>query len=182
MKKGYIPKNERKTILLISDDIRTFSGVGGVGREIVLNTCHHYNFTCIAGSITHPEKGKILDISGDTNKMIGIEDSSVLLYPADGYGDADLVRTIIKRENPDAIMLITDPRYFMWLFQIENEIRKQIPIVYLNIWDSPFPYPLWNKDFYKSCDLLMAISKQTKNINKVVLEAEGVPFVDLDNK
>ena len=28
MKEGYIPKDQRKTILLMSDDIRTNSGVG----------------------------------------------------------------------------------------------------------------------------------------------------------
>jgi glycosyltransferase involved in cell wall biosynthesis len=44
-----------------------------------------------------------------------------------------------------------------------------MPIIYLNIWDSPFPYPLWNKVFYESCDVLLSISKQTKNINEVVL-------------
>lgn len=180
MKKNYIPLDKRKKILLITDDIRVHSGVGGVGREIVLKTCQHYNWVCVGGSINHPEKGKILDISSDTNKMAGIEDSSVLIYPVDGYGDPTTIRTIIKRENPDAIFLITDPRYFIWLFQIENEIRKKIPITYLQIWDSPFPYPLYNKQYYESCDLLMAISKQTKNINKVV--CGNIPIVDLDEK
>ena len=28
MKKGYVPKDQRKKILLLSDDIRTHSGVG----------------------------------------------------------------------------------------------------------------------------------------------------------
>ena len=35
MKKGAIKKEERKKILLITDDIRVHSGVGQVGREIV---------------------------------------------------------------------------------------------------------------------------------------------------
>jgi glycosyltransferase involved in cell wall biosynthesis len=65
-------------------------------------------------------------------------------------------------------MLITDPRYFEWLFQIENEIRKHMPIIYLNIWDD-YPAPLYNKAFYESCDALLAISKQTKLINELVL-------------
>ena len=66
-------------------------------------------------------------------------------------------------------MLITDPRYFIWLFQIENEIRKHIPIAYLNIWDD-YPAPHYNKAFYEACDLLMGISKQTVNINRIVLD------------
>jgi hypothetical protein len=65
-------------------------------------------------------------------------------------------------------MLITDPRYFDWLFAMENEIRRQCPIIYLNIWDD-YPAPLYNKAFYESCDALLAISKQTKLINELVL-------------
>jgi glycosyltransferase involved in cell wall biosynthesis len=71
-------------------------------------------------------------------------------------------------EKPDAIFLITDPRYFIWLFQIENEIRKKTPIIYLNIWDD-YPAPMYNRPYYESCDALLAISKQTKNINELVL-------------
>jgi glycosyltransferase involved in cell wall biosynthesis len=169
MKESYIPQSKRKKILLISDDIRTNSGVGNVSRELILNTCHVYNWVQMGGAIQHPDQGKCLDISADTNKYSGIEDSNVKIYPVNGYGEPQLLRNIMNIEKPDAIFLITDPRYFTWLFQIEDEIRKKIPIIYLNIWDSPFPYPLWNKAFYESCDLLMGISKQTVNINKVVL-------------
>ncbi len=42
------------------------------------------------------------------------------------------------------------------------------PIIYLNIWDD-YPTPLYNKSFYESCDALLAISKQTKLINELVL-------------
>lgn len=168
-KLGYIPKNERKKILFISDDIRVHSGVATIARELVINTCHHYNFACIGGAIKHPEAGKVFDLSDDTNQNAGVSDSSVVLYPVEGYGNPELLKQIIKIEKPDALMFITDPRYFEWLFMIENEIRKTIPMIYLNIWDSPVPYPLWNKPYYESCDLLLAISKQTKNINEVVL-------------
>ena len=165
---NYLPKDERKKILLICDDIRVHSGIATVGKEIVLHTSQHFNWIQVAGAITHPDKGKILDLSSTINKETGLNDSSVRLYPVDGYGNIELVREIIKRENPDAIMLITDPRYFMWLFNAEGEIRKNIPIMYLNIWDD-YPAPLYNRAFYESCDLLMGISKQTVNINKIVL-------------
>jgi glycosyltransferase involved in cell wall biosynthesis len=167
-KLGYLPPEQRKKILLICDDIRVHSGIATIAREIVIHTAHHFNWVNIAGAIQHPEKGHKFDVSADTNKTAGITDSSVFLYPVDGYGDAELIRQLIKIENPDAIMLITDPRYFVWLFQIENEIRKHIPITYLNIWDD-YPAPLYNKAFYEACDLLMGISKQTVNINKIVL-------------
>jgi glycosyltransferase involved in cell wall biosynthesis len=169
MKDGYIPKDQRKKILLITDDIRLPSGVGNIGKEIVIHTAHHYNWACIGGAINHPDQGKRFDLSSDTNTSAGINDSNVFLYPTNGYGDANILRQIMAIENPDAIMLITDPRYFTWLFQIENEIRKKIPIIYLNIWDD-YPAPMYNKAFYESCDALLGISKQTVNINKLVLD------------
>lgn len=167
-KEGYIKQEDRKKILLLTDDIRVTSGVAQIGREMVVNTSHRYNWVQLAGAVQHPEKGKRFDISAETNKQAGIDDSSVILYPTDGYGNPDLLRQIISIEKPDAIFLITDPRYFTWVFQMENEIRKKIPIVYLNIWDS-FPAPMYNKEFYESCDALFGISKQTVNINKIVL-------------
>ena len=168
MKEGYIPKDQRKKILLITDDIRLPSGVGNIGKEIVIHTAHRYNWVNVGVAIGHPEAGKRFDVSGDTNTSAGIEDSDVKIYPNNGYGDANLLRNIINLENPDAIMLITDPRYFTWLFSIENEIRKKLPIIYLNIWDD-LPAPYYNKSFYESCDALLGISKQTVNINKLVL-------------
>jgi hypothetical protein len=124
-KEGYIKLEDRKKILLITDDIRVHSGVAQIGRELVINTSPHYNWCQIAGSVQHPDKGKVTDISDDINKESGIEDSYVKLYPVDGYGDPDTLREIIKLENPDAILLITDPRYFQWVFNMEEEISKK---------------------------------------------------------
>jgi hypothetical protein len=169
MKEGYLPKDQRKKILLITDDIRLPSGVGSIGKEIIIHTSHRYNWVNIGAAIGHPEAGKRFDVSGDTNSIAEIEDSSVMIYPNNGYGDANLLRTIVNIEKPDAIMLITDPRYFTWLFSIENEVRKKLPIIYLNIWDD-YPAPYYNKAFYESCDALLGISKQTVNINKLVLD------------
>ena len=165
---GYLPQNERKKILLICDDIRVHSGVATVARELVLNTAQHFNWVNVGGAINHPEQGKRLDLSPDTNTNTGLTDSSIILYPSNGYGDANLIRQLISIEKPDAIFLITDPRYFIWLFQIENEVRKKMPIIYLNIWDD-YPAPMYNRGYYESCDALLAISKQTKNINELVL-------------
>tara|TARA_R110000796_G_scaffold88842_2_gene191727 strand:+ start:319 stop:1749 length:1431 start_codon:yes stop_codon:yes gene_type:complete len=172
MKEGYIKKEDRKNILLLTDDIRVHSGVAQIGREMIINTSHRYNWVQLAGSVKHPDKGKRLDISEDTNSKAGITDSSVILFPTDGYGNPDLLRGVIESENIDAIFLITDPRYFQWVFQMENQIRKEIPIAYLNIWDS-LPAPMYNKEFYESCDALFGISKQTKNINEIVLGEKG---------
>ena len=168
MKEGYIPREQRKKILLLSDDIRFHSGIATMSREMVLGTAHRFNWVNLAAAISHPEQGKRLDVSQDTNRLIGIEDSSVSLYPYNGYGDPGIVRLLMEVEKPDAIMIFTDPRYWIWFFQMENEIRKKIPVTYMNIWDD-FPAPLYNKSYYESCDALFCISKQTKLINELVL-------------
>ena len=168
MVEGYIPKEQRKTILLLTDDIRLPSGVGHIGKQIVLNSSHYYNWINLGGAMNHPDLGKRFDISQDGNNLHGITDASIIIQPNNGYGDPELVKRLIKEFKIDAIFLITDPRYFTWLFQIENEIRKTTPILYLNIWDD-YPAPAYNKSYYESCDALFGISKQTVNINKLVL-------------
>jgi hypothetical protein len=168
MIKGYTPRDQRKKILFLCDDIRMTSGISTIARELVIGTSHRFNWINIGGAIQHPDNGKRLDISEDTNKIMGIPDASVFIYPINGYGSPELIRQLMDIEKPDAIMFFTDPRYWTWLFQMENEIRKKIPMIYLNIWDD-LPAPLYNKSYYESCDTLMAISKQTLNINKLVL-------------
>ncbi len=168
LKEGYIPKEQRKKILLLCDDIRFTSGIATIAREMVVGTSHRYNWVNIGGAINHPEAGQRLDISEDSGKHAGIDDASVFIYPVNGYGDQQLVRNLMLLEKPDAIMFFTDPRYWGWLFQMENEIRSKIPMIYLNIWDD-YPAPLYNEAFYESCDGLMAISKQTFNINQITL-------------
>ena len=168
MKEGYVPQEQRKKILLLCDDIRFTSGIATMAREIVVGTSHRFNWVNLGGAINHPEHGKRLDISADTNTHAEIDDASVFLYPINGYGDPQLIRQLIDIEKPDALMFFTDPRYWIWLFQMENEIRRKIPMIYLNIWDD-MPAPLYNESYYESCDGLMSISKQTLNINKLVL-------------
>ena len=170
-KQGYIPQDQRKKILMMCDDIRMFSGVSLMAREIITGTSHQFNWVNIGGAINHPEHGKLLDISLATNKNAGIDDSSVLIYPISGYGTPELLRHVIESQKPDAIMIFTDPRYWIWLFGMEHEIRKNIPLIYLNIWDNE-PIPMYNKPYYESCDALFAISKLTEKINKEVLGEE----------
>lgn len=169
---GYKPQSERKKILLLCDDIRMHSGIGNMGREIVLKTAQHFNWFNLGAGINHPEVGKLIDLSDETNKLTGLEDSSIRVLPFNGYGNPDIIRQILNQEKPDAIMIFTDPRYWVWLFQIEREIRSSIPIIYLNIWDD-LPAPLYNRAYYQSVDTLLAISKQTKLINEVVLGEEA---------
>ena len=189
LKKVDFNKKSKKKILLLSDDLRLHSGVGTMSREMVEHSCHKYDWVQIGGAIKHPDKGKRFDLSEDMRKQTGVSDANVIIYPADGYGNAEILRQIIQIEKPDAILHFTDPRFWGWLYQMEHEIRQTMPLIYYNIWDD-LPFPHWNEPFYESCDLLMAISKQTYNINKHVcqnkprIEGTDLTYVPhgIDNK
>ena len=177
MIKGYIPKENRKTILFLADDLRLSSGIGTMTRELIIGNAHVYNFVNLGAALQHPEAGQIMDCSADVNSEIGITDSSVLVYPYNGYGDPDMVRMLIQKHNVSAIVHFTDPRYWIWLYRMSAEIRQNIPLFYYHIWDD-LPAPHYNRPYYESCDLLMGISKQSVNISKLVL-GEG-NYIDLD--
>ena len=169
----------KKKILLLSDDLRMHSGVATMSRELVLGTVHKYHWVQMAGAIKNPDAGKIMDLSQATKDLIkqgkiksDNDDVYVKLYPVDGYGNEDILFAVIGQEKPDAIMHFTDPRFWGWLYQLENQIRKKIPLIFYNIWDD-IPYPMYNRPFYESCDCLLSISKQTMNINKWVLGSEN---------
>ena len=162
-------KPKKKKILLLSDDLRLFSGIGTMSKEIVLNTCDKYDWVQLGAAINHPDKGNIYDVSSDVRQETGIKDASVKIYAHDGYGNPAILSDIMRKEKPDAILHFTDPRFWGWLYQIEHQIRQHTPLMYYNIWDD-LPYPHWNEPFYESCDLLMNISRQTNNIVKNVLQ------------
>ena len=69
MKEGYVPKDQRKKIIMLSDDIRTQSGVGNMAKEIVLNSSHHFNWVNLGGALKHPEAGQGFDLSPETMKL-----------------------------------------------------------------------------------------------------------------
>jgi hypothetical protein len=170
---------KKKKILLLSDDLRQHSGVGTMSRELVFGTLEKYDWVQIAGSVQHPEQGKVIDMSQSAKETLGIKDAYLKLYPISGYGNEDSLFAVMNIEKPDALMIFTDPRYWGWLFLLEKQIRRKIPLTYLNIWDD-IPYPMWNRPFYESCDALFSISKQTYNINKWVLGPENCTTMDGD--
>ncbi len=163
---------KKKKILLLSDDLRMHSGIATQSQEIVLSTIHKYDWVQVAAAIQHPENGTKVDMKEALEKEHGIKDGYLMLYPTSGYGNENLLRDIIDIEKPDAILHFTDPRFWIWLYQMEHEIRQNIPIMYYNIWDD-LPDPRYNTNYYRSSDLLMSISKQTYGINKRLLKPHG---------
>ena len=154
---------EKKKILLLSDDLRMTSGIATVSKEFVFGTFDKFHWIQLGAAVKHPEQGKEIDLGDDARKQSGIEDASLKIIPWTGYGDANILRQLIMRHQPDAILHFTDPRYWKWLYEIESEVRENIPILFYHIWDD-LPDPDYNRDFYESCDWLGCISKQTYGI------------------
>lgn len=141
----------KKTILLLSDDIRSHSGVGTISKEIVEGTQHLFNWIQVAANPGH-----------NNSELVNYSDN-IKLIPYNTYGDVFLIRQILKEFKIDAILHITDPHYFAWLYEIEHEIRQQVPILYYHVWDN-VPDPFWNKPYYQSCDWIGCISKLTYGV------------------
>ena len=168
---------DKKKILLLSDDLRMSSGIGTMSKEFVLGTVHHYDWVQIGGAIKHPEDGKVINMNESVRNEVGVKDAKLTIYPTNGYGNPDLLRSVMARERPDAILHYTDPRFWRWLYEMEHEIRQKVPLFYYNIWDD-WPAPQYNEFFYESCDLIMNISKQTYAIVNEV--AKKKPRTDWD--
>ena len=154
---------EKKKILLLSDDLRMTSGIATVSKEFVMGSMDRFHWVQLGAAVKHPDQGREIDLGEDARKESGVSDASLKIIPWTGYGDANILRQLIMRHQPDAILHFTDPRYWRWLYEIEAEIRENIPILFYHIWDD-LPDPKYNRDYYESCDWLGCISKQTYGI------------------
>jgi glycosyltransferase involved in cell wall biosynthesis len=157
-------------ILTLSDHPLSPSGVGTQTKYVIegLLKTGKYQVISLGGAVKHNDyKPLKTEEYGD----------DWIIFPVDGYGSPDQVRSIIGQTRPDVLYFMTDPRFWGWLWNIENEIRKNVPMVYYHVWDN-FPYPEFNANFYRSNDFIATISKVTHNIVETVtpeIESEYVP-------
>ena len=76
-----------------------------------------------------------------------------------------MIRLALATEKPDALFIFTDPRFFVWLWEMEDEIHQVCPIVYWHVWDND-PYPDFNNVLYDSNDLINCLSHKTYELVK----------------
>jgi len=150
----------KKKILTLSDHPLSPSGVGTQTKyvcEALLKT-GRYSIISLGGAIKHENYQPI--------KVEPYNDDWVII-PVDQYGTQEMIRSILRTEKLDAIWIMTDPRFWGWLWEMENEIRPLCPIVYYHVWDN-YPYPQFNRKYYLSNDHIATISKVTDDIVKTV--------------
>ena len=63
------------------------------------------------------------------------------------------------------LFIFTDPRFFIWLFEMEDEIHQICPIAWWHVWDNQ-PYPEFNQVLYESTDLVNCHSHMTYELIK----------------
>ena len=147
---------KKKKILVIADHPMSPSGVGTQTKYMIqaLLKTGRYQFLCLGGAVKHA------DYTPQTVQPYG---QDFRIFPIDGYGTHELIRSILQKERPDALWFMTDPRFYGWLWEIENEVRAVCPMIYYHVWDN-FPAPKFNRRFYRSTDEVVCISKVTHKI------------------
>jgi glycosyltransferase involved in cell wall biosynthesis len=144
---------KKKKILVLSDHPLSPSGVGTQTRymiEALLKT-GRYKFVCLGGAIQHADYTPVkVEHWGDDWQI----------FPIDGYGNHEIIRSVLRKEKPDVLWFMTDPRFYEWLWEIENEVRAHVPMVYYHVWDN-YPAPHYNGRYYRSTDEIICISKVT---------------------
>jgi len=146
--------------MVISDHPLSPSGVGTQTKymiEAMLKT-GKYRFICLGGAVKHEKYEPA---------MIEPWGQDWIIFPVDGYGTQDMVRSFLVNHRPDIMWFMTDPRFYGWLWEMENEIRAVVPMVYYHVWDN-YPYPEFNKKWYDSNDVIATISKVTSDIVQTV--------------
>ena len=152
--------SEKIKVFTIGDHPLSPSGVGTQSKYIIegLLATGKYKFMSFGGAIKHPSH------EPQTTEQWG---EDWIIWPVDGYGTAEQVRAMIHQNKPDILWFMTDPRFYGWLWDIENEIRAHVPMVYYHVWDN-FPAPMFNRPAYLSNDHIVCISKVTHEIVKAV--------------
>jgi len=140
-------------VLTLSDHPLSPSGVGTQTKYVIeaLLNSGKFEVLSLGGAMKHKDyTPTAVDPWGEDWRII----------PVDGYGTQEMIRSVIRNERPDILWFMTDPRFYEWLWDMENEIRPLLPMVYYHVWDNK-PLPMFNKKFYESNDHIATISRVT---------------------
>ena len=156
--------DKKITVLTISDHPLLPSGVGTQTKYVIeaLLKTGNFNVISLGGAVKHNDY--------TPTKVEGYK-GSWEIFPIDGYGNQQLIKSFINERRPDILYFMTDPRFYEWLWSIDDTVRQNVPMVYYHVWDN-YPYPQFNQRFYESNDVIATISKVTSDIVQTV--APGV--------
>ena len=113
-------------LLTISDHPLSPSGVANQTKymiEAVLKT-GRYQVLSLGGAVKHQNY--------EPQKVTPYDEDWIII-PVDGYGNPEQIRSILRTHKPDILWFMTDPRFYEWLWDIDNEIRAHVPMVYYHV-------------------------------------------------
>jgi len=142
-------------VLVLSDHALSTSGVGTQTRHLLTGLIEKgcWSFRQFGAALKHSDYRTV------------VVNDDFIIKPIDGFGNPEMLRVALATEKPDLLFIFTDPRFFVWLFEMEDEIRQICPIVWWHVWDNK-PYPVFNDPFYQATDLINCHSHMTYNLLK----------------
>ena len=159
-------------VLVLSDHALSTSGVGTQTRHLLTGLIEKgcWTFRQFGAALKH------------TDYRTVVVNDDLIIKPIDGFGNPEMLRVALATEKPDLLFIFTDPRFFVWLFEMEDEIHQICPIVWWHVWDN-YPYPDFNDPFYEATDLLNCHSHMTYNMikNKYPEKTNWIPHSLPDN-
>jgi len=146
---------KKKKILMLSDHALSTSGVGTQSRHLIEGLLKKGEWTVrqFGAAMKHE------------NYDVQIVNEDFIIKPTDGFGNRELIRTTLASEKPDVLFIFTDPRFFIWLFEMEDEVHQICPIVWWHVWDN-HPFPEFNSSFYDATDTINCHSHMTYELLK----------------
>ena len=148
-------ENGKFKVLVLSDHALSTSGVGTQTRHLLEGLIKKdiWTFRQFGAAMKHQDYRTV------------VVNSDFVIKPIDGFGTPELLRVTLATEKPDLLFIFTDPRFFTWLFDIEDEVHQVCPIVWWHVWDN-YPYPEFNSAFYESTDTINCHSHMTYTMIK----------------
>lgn len=145
----------KKKVLILSDHALSTSGVGTQTRHLVNGLLQKggWTFRQFGAAVKH------------TDYRTVVVNDDFIIKPIDGFGNRDLIRVTLATEKPDLLLIFTDPRFFIWLFEMEDEVHQICPIAWWHVWDNE-PYPAFNAPLYEATDLINCHSHATYELLK----------------
>lgn len=153
-------------ILILGDHPMHYSGVAHCLRDIskALIETGKYRIIHLGAAIQHEDP-----------RPVKLHEDWVVV-PVNGFGNIDQVHQICKQNSIDLILFQSDPRFYDWLLVRDNEVRKNIPMIWYSVWDN-YPYPIFNGWVWNSVDHVVAISRLTEDLVKTVCPNTDVTYM-----
>tara|TARA_B100000900_G_scaffold381351_1_gene367722 strand:- start:3361 stop:4623 length:1263 start_codon:yes stop_codon:yes gene_type:complete len=154
-------------VLVLSDHALSTSGVGTQTRHLINGLLEKkmWSFRQFGAALKHEDYRTI------------VVNDDFIIKPIDGFGNPELLRVTLATEKPDLLFIFTDPRFFTWLFEIEDEIHQICPIVWWHVWDN-YPFPRFNDKYYYATDKINCHSHLTYTmIKEDKVHADRVGFI-----